>query len=209
MNETTNGFANRCLPLRIASGHGWEVINPFRFGAIWTGGDNQDAVLIQSDRDVSHWVKSHFGFGTITFSMHFLLVTQGVHTMVTGPCNEVRDAIQPLAGIIETDWAHMTFTMNWKFTRPNEPVIFDEGEPICQFFPLPCMVESKGAQIRIDEDALEYGELKDHPELDAKYRAWSKKRDALHAGIRNGTINPNTWHGDYQNAARRKRTRFE
>jgi hypothetical protein len=46
-----------------------------------------------------------------------------------------RDGIAPLEGLIETDWAPFTFTMNWKFTRPGE-VTFDADEPICVISPV-------------------------------------------------------------------------
>ncbi len=40
-----------------------------------------------------------------------------------------------LEGIIETDWTVATFTINWKITRPNVPISFGEGEPICMIVP--------------------------------------------------------------------------
>ena len=46
-----------------------------------------------------------------------------------------KDGIHPLDGIIETDWAVATFTMNWKFTCVGVPVTFKKGEPIAMFFP--------------------------------------------------------------------------
>ena len=36
---------------------------------------------------------------------------------------------------METDWLESTFTMNWKLTRANLPVIFEAGEPICMLVP--------------------------------------------------------------------------
>src|SRR5438094_1905443 len=51
------------------------------------------------------------------------------------PTNSSKDGIAPLNGIIETDWAHSTFTMNWRFTRACT-VEFAIGEPICLFFPI-------------------------------------------------------------------------
>ena len=43
--------------------------------------------------------------------------TRGWNLMVRGPTNSSKDGIVALDGIIETDWAHSTFTMNWRFTR--------------------------------------------------------------------------------------------
>ena len=38
MDETWNGFAYRCLPLTIANGFGWTVLNSNKFKAVWNGG---------------------------------------------------------------------------------------------------------------------------------------------------------------------------
>ena len=43
----------------------------------------------------------------------------------------------PLEGIIETDWAPFTFTMNWRFTRKRTWVTFEKDEPICRLVPIP------------------------------------------------------------------------
>lgn len=199
MNATTQGFANRCLPLRVASAHGWEVINPFEFNAYWNGSDQPDGVIISAQTPIGHWAASHFGYGVLTFNMHFLLRTEpGTHTMVTGPLNETRDAIQPLAGIVETDWSWMTFTFNWKFTRPNQAVTWRAGDPVCQFFPVrPALIEGTRPEVL---------KLSDDPELDGQYRQWSASRDAFHAAIKRGDIDAmkNGWQGDYYRTAKRK-----
>ena len=46
-----------------------------------------------------------------------------------------RDGAAPLEGLIETDWAEFTFTMNWKLTRPGE-VSFEADEPFCVVSPV-------------------------------------------------------------------------
>jgi hypothetical protein len=47
-----------------------------------------------------------------------------------GPPNHIKDGIQALAGLVETDWLPFPFTMNWLFTRPGT-VRFEKGEPFC------------------------------------------------------------------------------
>ena len=37
MEATKNGWANRCLPLRVANQAGWLVLNDCEFEATWTG----------------------------------------------------------------------------------------------------------------------------------------------------------------------------
>ena len=56
---------------------------------------------------------------------------------VKGPANHIKDGIQPLEGIVETDWLMSTFTMNWKLTRICEWVSFKKDEPFCMLVPLP------------------------------------------------------------------------
>jgi len=41
MNATHDRFAYRCLPLNIANAHGWEVLSPAGFSAIWRAGDRR------------------------------------------------------------------------------------------------------------------------------------------------------------------------
>ena len=60
----------------------------------------------------------------------------GYDLMVQGPDQPAQGWIAPLTGIIETDWAPYTFTMNWMFTRPGQVVRFEAGEPFCHFFPV-------------------------------------------------------------------------
>ena len=56
--------------------------------------------------------------------------------MAQGPINRPKDGIAALSGIIETDWAPYTFTMNWIFTQPEVDVHFEKGEPFCHIFPV-------------------------------------------------------------------------
>jgi Family of unknown function (DUF6065) len=80
---------------------------------------------------------SHFGHGILTFHIPCLFRTEpGIDLLVQGPVNRPKDAIAPLSGIVETDWAPYTFTMNWQFTRPGIAVRFEKGEPFCHVWPL-------------------------------------------------------------------------
>jgi Family of unknown function (DUF6065) len=46
MDFSTGGWANRCLPLRIANQYGWEVLNPVDFDVKWNGKSGLDALKI-------------------------------------------------------------------------------------------------------------------------------------------------------------------
>ena len=82
-------------------------------------------------------VISHFGNGTVTINQKVMIRTPpGYSLWVTGPVNEFKDGVQPMSGVIETDWIPFPFTMNWKFTRPNVTIRFEKDEPYCFFFPI-------------------------------------------------------------------------
>src|SRR3954447_909665 len=49
MDATAESFAYRCLPLNIANAHGWELLNPRGFNAIWNGGSDTGAVTVKAD----------------------------------------------------------------------------------------------------------------------------------------------------------------
>lgn len=169
MDATPASFAHRCLPLLIANSHGWEILSPYGFMAVWTGGVEKEALQIITNAPERLAPVSHFGSGVLTFYVAALFRTEpGVNLWVTGPVNRPKDGIAPLSGIVETDWAPYTFTMNWVFTRPHHPVCFEKGEPFCFFFPLlDNTVEAVEPEIR-DLDA--------DPEIAAEYRAWKKSR---------------------------------
>jgi hypothetical protein len=80
-----------------------------------------------------------------------------------------KDGASALEGIIETDWTEAAFTMNWKITRPNFPVIFGEGEPICMIVP----------QRRGELEAFhpEVSSIHDDPDLFEGFWDWKRARN--------------------------------
>jgi Family of unknown function (DUF6065) len=168
MDRTRGGFAYRCLPLNIANAHGWLLLNTVPFIAQWDGGSELGAVTMTAGSGAT-LASSHFGFGVLTFHVNALFRTEpGYDLMVTGPLNEPKDGIQPLAGVVETDWGPFTFTMNWKFTRKFVPVAFESDEPFCMIFPL-----KRGL---VEEVEPEMGTLESDPQLRAAYLAWADSR---------------------------------
>lgn len=126
--------AYRCLPLTMANTSGWEVLCPVGFTTEWNGGPDQDCITFRPDHphpDFHDLVKSHFSRGIITFHPGYLFRTPPGYSMwVQGAPNHVKDGIQALQGLVETDWLPFPFTMNWIFTRPGK-VRFEKGEPFC------------------------------------------------------------------------------
>lgn len=138
MDVDTGGWANRCLPLRIANQAGWFVLCDADFEAVWTGKNAKESVRITFDRgQSSSCVSSMFGYGVLTFGLPYLFRTPpGWNLWARGPANAPKHAIAPLEGIVETDWLNFPFTMNWKFTERMKPVCFKRDEPICMLVPI-------------------------------------------------------------------------
>lgn len=124
----------KCLPLTMANTTGWELQCPIGVTAEWNGGAQPGDIKIWLDGDDPRYARaaeSHFGGGVLTFHTGYIFRTEpGWATWAMGPPNHVKDGIQPLIGLVETDWLPFPFTMNWIFTRPGR-VRFEPGEPFC------------------------------------------------------------------------------
>jgi hypothetical protein len=180
MDQTTDRFAYRCLPLLIANQHGWFILNSHRIRCVWNGG-TQPRDLAVIDRGGPPGTpcpaESHFGHGVLTFNLNYLFRTPpGWNLWARGPANWPRDGIAPLEGIIETDWSVATFTMNWKLTTPNQPVDFAPGDPICMITPVRRgEIESWKPLVR---------DITAEPKLSAAFEAWSESRSRFNKDLR-------------------------
>ena len=179
MDQTPQGYAYRCLPLNIANTHGWLIHNPAPFIAQWNGGAGIEAITIQPSAGAAQpaVASSHFGNGVLTLGVNGLFRTEpGYDLWVGGPVNMIKDGIQPLTGVVETDWSPFTFTMNYKFTRPFVPVGFGQGEPYCMVFPL-----QRGT---IETTLPEFRTLDQDPEVEEAYLAWAESRRNFNAELK-------------------------
>jgi hypothetical protein len=207
----------RCLPLAIANQAGWWMPSPVSFSAYWDGGPSKEHVEINFEEPASKLglpavftpitisvdmpnpvvqgdarISSHFGSGIITFSIPYLFRTpRGINLWVKGPTNSFKDGVQPLEGIVETDWLPATFTMNWMITRPYHAVRFEKGEPICMIVPIPRGLSEQMEPI--------YRPLDANVELAAEYREWERSRAMFNKDL--NMLNPETvkrgWQRDY------------
>lgn len=192
MDQAHQRFPYRCLPLTIANQAGWVLRNPASVSAYWYGGANKEDVELRFDGAPDPRISSHFGVGTVTFTFPFLFRTpQGINLWVKGPANYIKDGVQPLEGIVETDWLISTFTMNWKITRVCEWVRFEKDEPICMLVPVPRGVAESLVPQRVPVES--------DPELHTRYRAWEKSRSGFLHGL--SSRDPDTvkkgWQKDY------------
>src|SRR6516164_10637405 len=205
MDRTEQGFGYRCLPLNIANAHGWLLLNTAPFVAQWDGAQGLEAIRL-SAAGVGEplLASSHLGSGVLTFSVNALFRTEpGYDLMVTGPLNEPKDGLQPLTGIVETDWSPFTFTMNWKFTRKWSPIAFERDEPFCMIFPLHRgLVEEVEPEIRALETDREVCEA---------YSAWADSRRDFNKqlSLAGSPAQAQKWQKDYFRGTTPERSRAE
>lgn len=180
MDETPLGFANRCLPMLMANQWGWFLLNERRLEVLWNGGPRVGDLHIHYAKKDPHEIFaqeemlaiSHFGHGILTWRIPYLIQTQpGWNLYVRGPANWCKDGACPLDGVVEADWASATFTMNWKLTRPDTWIVFEEREPVCMIFPVP----RRG----LERVAPEIRAVSDNPELERRYKQWRRSRDGF------------------------------
>lgn len=179
MDLTHQRYAYRCIPLSIANASGWEILLPCSIEVNYFGGDRIEDIQVRStdgDERYRTVAESHFGHGVLTFHPGYLFRTPpGWAIWARGAPNMHRDRIVPLEGVIETDWLAMTFTMNWRFTRPGT-VRFAKGEPFC-FLTLM-------AHAVLDTVEPRLANLSDDPALRAEYDAWRNSRQDFNAGLK-------------------------
>ena len=113
----------------------WIVRNPAPICLRWNGGplasDLRIRLLPGAHRQTR--VTSHFGHGIVTFGIPYLMRTPpGINLWVKGPANWIKDGIQPLEGLVETDWSESNLYHELEADAArNHTVQFDQGEPMC------------------------------------------------------------------------------
>ncbi len=177
MEDTVDRFAYRCLPVAIANQVGWDILCPVPFTAKWNGKEGLNDISLKFHDRPSPLIGSHFGHGVLTFSPGYLFRTTKSHNLwAKGPTNCPKDGIAALEGLIETDWAPYSFTMNWKFTRKRHKVRFEEGEPICRIVPYP------RHYIRKFDPTIK--NINENAALYRQYVEWRESRLAFNEGLK-------------------------
>jgi hypothetical protein len=178
MRETNRQFAHRCLALLIANQAGWLLLNQHPVRITWDGGAGVRAVRIEypEDEPEAPIVSSQFGQGILTWSLGYLFRTPpGYNLLARGPANLPKDGIAPLEGVVETDWAVASFTMNWKLTRPHHTVSFEREEPFCMIVPQ--------RRYELEEFCPRLDWIDREPELAAQWREFDRRRSLMN-GLR-------------------------
>ena len=181
MDTFTARHPYRCLPLNMANPSGWEILCPVSFTAEWNGGLMQEDIKITADRPhphLHHYVKSHFSHGVLTVHTGYMFRTPpGWSMMAMGAPNHIKDGIQPLVGLIETDWLPFPFTMNWVFTRPGK-VRFEKGEPFCFI----TLVEHQ----KVEQFQPVLKQMDSDPTMKGQFEAWNRQRTSFNKRLANG-----------------------
>jgi uncharacterized protein DUF6065 len=178
MDQLPERFGYRCLPLVIANQFGWDLLTPATFTATWNGGAERSDVRIEGlDGRWVDLVRSHFGSGILTFGVGYVFRTPPeIGLLACGPPNWPADGIQPLSGVVETDWNPSTFTMNYLFTRADHSVVFEAGTPYCRIIPVDRhLVERLEPELQM---------LSEDPVLEQRYREWDTQRTQFIAEAR-------------------------
>lgn len=169
MDETPARYAYRCIPLTAANSMGWEILNPVDTKIVWDGKDKGDQLHFKVQRTDPFAAKPHFGSGTITWYIPFIFRTPPDYGLiVTGPANQDKKHVVPLDAFIRSDWLPFPFTMNWRITQANEPVVFKQGEPICRIFPYPLAL--------LNDMELEIRDLDEDPDFMQQVHQWNTER---------------------------------
>jgi hypothetical protein len=195
MSATRAGWPNRCLPMLIANQSGWELRNRCAFTATWTGQeDGLDVTVVPDKRGTDQFLPlGHFGNGILTWHLPILFRTPaGYNLLVRGPANYPKDAVSPLEGVVETDWASASFSMSWKITRKLMPVRFEVDEPICMIVP-----QRRG---ELEEFVPELRRIESDEDLQRKHEFFLRSRDAakqIEQIARVAAGEQVEWQGDY------------
>ncbi len=146
----------------IANEAGWTLHLSHDSTAEWNGLD-----MTPGGVRTTGVAMGHFGSGIVTFPIQAILRTEpGTQLLAGPPTNYPKDGATGLSGVVETDWAVATFTMNWKLTRPGR-VEWAAGEPYCMVTP-----------IHIAECRDELHVLPIAGQVREQYAAWSAHRSA-------------------------------
>ncbi|MGE0847382.1 MAG: DUF6065 family protein [Flavobacteriaceae bacterium] len=185
-------FAYGCLPMLIANQHGWEILSPVGFTAVWNGGEHRDCLAVLEDEPVNA-VVSHFGGGIFSYRLPAVFVTEpGYDLVFQGPPNFPVDGATPLTGMVETDWLRTSVAMHWKMTRPGTAVRFRKGDPICHIFPV------KRGEIEAVEPRLSL--LSADSEMDSYMKEWGRVRGMFNDALQqpDSPERRRKWPGNYR-----------
>jgi len=179
MDSTDRGFAYHCQPITLANQSGWFVLAPHGAVVEWNGGDAVGDLRVEiAGKPESVHAITAVGHGILSWTIPYIFRTPpGWNLLCRGPANHVKDGIQALEGLVETDWSYASFSSNWKMTRPGR-VEFAEGEPVAMLVP-----HRRGD---LEDFAVRKADLASNPELARGYTEWVTSRQTFLSAQRAG-----------------------
>jgi hypothetical protein len=160
MDETSQGYAYRCLPMTYANRHGWCVRLTEDVKVIWKNGHSSSKVDILSGETQNgiRMANNGTGNGIVTFHLNAVPRTSPEWNLwIMGAPNLVVPGASPLSGVVESDWMFSSPTSNWKITVQDIPVVFKKGDPVIFFVPV--------HKSELEQFALEHYSVDDDPEI--------------------------------------------
>jgi hypothetical protein len=118
------------LSLTMANESGWVFRAPDEFTIEWNGGPDSEDLSVHSFTKDAHLFYTGMGNGICSIRTGYVVRTPEDYAILsTGAPNFFVDGAVQLTNLIESNWAHMTFFLNWKMTRPGK-VTFKKNDPI-------------------------------------------------------------------------------
>lgn len=118
------------LTMTMANQSGWEFRAPDDFTIEWNGGSKPTDLCVHSYVKDAHLFYTGMGHGICSIRTRYVVKTEDDYSiLVTGAPNFFVDGAVQLTSLIETNWTHMSFYLNWKMTRPGQ-VSFKKDDPI-------------------------------------------------------------------------------
>jgi hypothetical protein len=170
MDNTSQGYAYRCLPMTYASRHGWCVRLLEDVEVIWDAeGDSSKVCILSGDKQNGlRVVDNGTGNGIVTFHLNAVPRTPPDWNLwIMGAPNLVIPGASPLSGVVESDWMFSSPTSNWKVTVKNKKVTFKKGDPVIFFVPV--------HKFELEQFTIEHHSAQDYPEINThlfEFNSW-------------------------------------
>jgi hypothetical protein len=153
------------LSLTMAHESGWELRSPGEFTIEWNGGEKSTDLVVHSDIQDAHLFYTGMGHGICSIRAGYVIETpEDYAVLVTGAPNFFKGGISQMTSVIESNWAHMTFFLNWKMTNPGK-VVFKKNEPLGFITVIP--------HRQLDNFELKIDTIMSNPDLFNKHKLWT------------------------------------
>ena len=171
------------LVMTMACQSGWEFRSPCDFTMEWNGGEKSTDTCVHSLRDYAHLFHTGLGNGICSIKTGYVIETPPDYAMmVMGAPSFFKDGATQLPLLMETNWAHMPFMLNWKMTRPGK-VEIKKDEPIGFMTMIP--------HKQLDEFHIHIDSIFSNNDLYERYTSWETSKNCEDPYL-DGITNSNT-----------------